>query len=177
MGETHYWIYALKDPRDHTVRYVGYSKNPEKRYGQHLLLIDKSRDKNEWIQELFSLHLLPELTLIDTAEIKVEAERKEAEWIQQYLRDGELLTNGVIPVPKIVTEEDYVTEKRLSREDEIVLDVIERAPRRSTMEECIEMSGLERRRFFQSLERLVRKRYVSGEFPIGFRRTKKPYTW
>ena len=30
------WIYALKDPRDDTYKYVGMSKNPSKRLKEHV---------------------------------------------------------------------------------------------------------------------------------------------
>ena len=30
------WIYALKDPRDDTYKYVGMSKNPSKRLKEHI---------------------------------------------------------------------------------------------------------------------------------------------
>lgn len=89
-------IYALVDPRDGKVRYVGASEEPEKRYKQHIVRsgaitrIDRSRGPEEfqrwrdegiafglWIQELDHLGLKPDLRLLsDSVDNWREVERE-----------------------------------------------------------------------------------------------------
>src|SRR5712692_6507182 len=59
-----HYIYLLRDPRDKSVRYVGRTKNPERRYTSHLN--DKCvgsyiRVRWDWISELRLMKLRPEM--------------------------------------------------------------------------------------------------------------------
>lgn len=64
------YIYALVDPRNNNVRYIGKANNPEERYKNH---INSSRDKNthkrNWISDLRSDGYRPELFILDTVDI------------------------------------------------------------------------------------------------------------
>jgi hypothetical protein len=52
-------IYALEDPRDNVVFYVGRTDNLYKRFIQHLQCAEDNHDKNTRIQELKKLGILP----------------------------------------------------------------------------------------------------------------------
>lgn len=64
------YIYALIDPRNNQVRYIGKSNNPKTRYRNHY---NPSRDKNthkrNWINELRNNELKPELLIIDEVDM------------------------------------------------------------------------------------------------------------
>ncbi|HUY80090.1 MAG TPA: GIY-YIG nuclease family protein [Ktedonobacterales bacterium] len=88
------FIYALIDPRDQTIRYIGKSNDPQFRLIRHI----RSRRigktiKNSWIISLISQGLLPVLQTIE--EVPVEHwEERERYWIQYYREQGSPLTNG-----------------------------------------------------------------------------------
>lgn len=92
-------IYALRDPRDGSVRYIGKAEDPAKRFRQHLqagqLMRYQSR-KNSWLKSLLTQGFEPELDILD----RVPADRAnaaECQWIDFY-RDfeGDRLTNGTL---------------------------------------------------------------------------------
>lgn len=56
-------IYALVDPRDDSIRYIGKTNSLKSRLSQHLK--DKSNlNKYNWVQELKSLSLIPLMTTL-----------------------------------------------------------------------------------------------------------------
>lgn len=61
------YIYALIDPRDFEVRYIGQTKNPTKRLKQHTLR-PGSIEKVKWIGELLSVGIFPEMAIINLVE-------------------------------------------------------------------------------------------------------------
>ena len=64
------YIYALIDPRNDNVKYIGKSNNPQERYKNH---INSSRDKNthkrNWIKLIKSEGYKPELLILDYVHI------------------------------------------------------------------------------------------------------------
>ncbi len=86
------YIYALIDPRDNEVRYIGYSHDPKKRLGVHLA--EKAHTKkNQWIRGLKKAGLKPILKIIDEAS-SAEIANLEIEWIARYKSQGAKLLNG-----------------------------------------------------------------------------------
>ena len=96
-----YYIYALIDPRDKLVRYIGISTDPKHRHRQH-----SRRGYNRciwrWARELELLGKSPVLHIVVTinreAETSDDAFRqivseREAYWIGEYLRLGAPLFN------------------------------------------------------------------------------------
>lgn len=58
-------VYGLVDPRDGALRYIGASKAPLRRYEQHLGRVGPpTRDMTEWLDELESEGLRPDLRLL-----------------------------------------------------------------------------------------------------------------
>lgn len=60
------YIYYLICPIDLTVKYVGKSKDPQKRYKQHVSKLDKLKTpKREWLEMLFSKGLMPKCKVVE----------------------------------------------------------------------------------------------------------------
>jgi hypothetical protein len=80
-------IYALVDPRDGTVRYVGKSTQPGDRLDQHISRPHKNRKLRSWIRTLNKKRERPEFHAIDLVALAdwPEAERK---WIAFYRERG-----------------------------------------------------------------------------------------
>lgn len=68
------FIYALSDPRNNQVRYIGKANNPEDRYKNHFNSArDKNTHKRNWINNVRKDGLRPELIIID--------EVPKSEWV------------------------------------------------------------------------------------------------
>jgi len=83
------WIYALVDPRDSTVRYVGMSRVPNQRFDQHC---DPSRANyraRPWISELIGAGLAPRMVVLSCVAHK-RWEEAERAWIRYFRRRGRL---------------------------------------------------------------------------------------
>lgn len=93
-------IYALIDPRTSAVHYVGMSKDPQKRYAQHLLDWT-NQNKNEWIAELKSGGLRPVLIILETNLDLKSAKVREEYWINFYAQQDMPLANITSPVLKL----------------------------------------------------------------------------
>lgn len=96
MGRTAL-VYALVDPRDQRIRYVGKTlrKYPNGRMAEHLreaTKTDRHTHKLCWIRQLVSEGYRPELVVLDTVPEDV-LEEKEREWIARLKERGEDLTN------------------------------------------------------------------------------------
>jgi hypothetical protein len=94
------FIYALIDPRDSSVRYVGCAIDIDKRLKEHLRSKNLSLPKYRWLAELKQQGLSPEVKILDVAETFAIAFNKEEYWIKEMLRSGEPLTNTFIKEDK-----------------------------------------------------------------------------
>lgn len=92
-------IYALIDPRDDAVRYVGQTGNLERRFAAHIseatvprygYWYDTPTPKSEWILELVSLGLQPLMKSICVVKW-IHAPVEENKWIEHYEPTGVLL--------------------------------------------------------------------------------------
>lgn len=87
------YIYALCDPRDNRVRYIGKTNNLRRRYGQHL--IEKTNThRTHWIQSLIEIGLAPHLIVIEEIAPEQDWEERERLWIARYRAMSNDLTNG-----------------------------------------------------------------------------------
>ena len=88
-------IYALIDPRDGTVRYIGVSKEVQTRLAQHLSETQNAR--RMWLSELKESGLSPEVEILETIEIEGDIDtsslEREQYWINALLQSGAPLTN------------------------------------------------------------------------------------
>lgn len=58
-------VYALRDPRDMRVRYIGSSINIEARYKKHCSATDGTLGKCEWIRALKAVGRRPDLLILE----------------------------------------------------------------------------------------------------------------
>jgi predicted GIY-YIG superfamily endonuclease len=86
------YIYALKDPRDNAIWYVGKSNDPRYRYHRHLFDKTSNRYKTQWMKDLLYSGHKPILMFLEKVEstFRLEAERH---WIELGYRRGWPLTN------------------------------------------------------------------------------------
>lgn len=87
-------IYALVDPRDDVVRYVGFSKFPRRRLRFHLKRRNSSRRLSAWVMELQRLGKQPRMIILERV-AEHEWEAIEKRWIAHYRSEpyGSLLLN------------------------------------------------------------------------------------
>jgi hypothetical protein len=86
-------IYALIDPRDWTVRYVGMTGDPGVRLSQHLADKRAPLPKREWIAELKSVNLQPLMVVLARAS-EAAAPDLEREHIAHFSAGGSLYNIG-----------------------------------------------------------------------------------
>jgi hypothetical protein len=87
------WVYALIDPRDNQVKYIGKSINPKARLREHILKCNKERTKKgNWVKKLLSLSLEPQMKLLKEAQ-HTEIPYWEEHYIKHYKFDGITLLN------------------------------------------------------------------------------------
>jgi GIY-YIG catalytic domain len=88
------YIYALVDPRDGRMRYIGKTTNPVKRFREHC------NDKNAklhrvcWIQSLKRQNLLPVMDILSELSDEANWQKEEMTWISCARDAGCDLTNG-----------------------------------------------------------------------------------
>jgi predicted GIY-YIG superfamily endonuclease len=92
-----YIIYALVDPRDESMRYIGITDNMPMRFKQHLREAGSITAKGMWLAELQRYGLRPAVRILE--EIQIEktqrylVEERERYWIQALEQSGVSLTN------------------------------------------------------------------------------------
>lgn len=86
---TRYFVYALIDPLDGAVRYVGCTANPEARWRQHLQEAKKGQSaKQKWMRTLLDLGVEPEMRKLGNSFSSAdEARSAERDWIARYGSD------------------------------------------------------------------------------------------
>lgn len=61
------YIYVLIDPRNEFVRYVGKTKNPNRRLAQHIYESNKIKcHKNNWLKQLLEAGVKPEMVIVES---------------------------------------------------------------------------------------------------------------
>lgn len=110
------FIYALIDPRNGNIRYIGKANNPRTRFNSHVFDLAKTK-KTNWIKSLVKIGLKPELLVIDEVLIS-EWIFWEMHYISLFKFYGFKLTNltdggeGGSLIKRIMTQE---TKEKLSR--------------------------------------------------------------
>jgi predicted GIY-YIG superfamily endonuclease len=89
-----YVIYALIDPRDNTVHYVGQTNDVYARFQQHIRCDGSSFTKNAWILELRAANKMVIMETLQEAETYQEALEREAYWIKHFEMLREPLSNA-----------------------------------------------------------------------------------
>lgn len=90
-----YSVYILIDPRDSSIRYVGISRQVERRYREHCRG-ESGVEVSAFVQELKAHNLLPQMQIVEEA-IPDEciAEMREYYWMDHFLAEGASLLNKI----------------------------------------------------------------------------------
>lgn len=88
-----YAVYALIDPRDNTVRYVGITDDVYGRFLQHIRGMDENYAKSVWIQELRALNKMVIMETLEECGGYEEACERELYWIRHFEMLKEPLMN------------------------------------------------------------------------------------
>jgi hypothetical protein len=97
-------IYALVDPRDDTIRYVGCAIVVEERFNQHLR--DRGNTpKCKWLAELKWHGLLPGLEILEVVDGFFGAFSREDYWRSKMLSAGMPLTNSIVSTVYLRSQE------------------------------------------------------------------------
>lgn len=91
------YIYALTDPRDNTVRYIGKTNNVNKRLSEHIKESGNTYKIN-WINNLSKQNLKPSIQIIDTA-TELTWKIKEQYWIGMFPDLTNLTSGGEGNIP------------------------------------------------------------------------------
>lgn len=106
------FIYALIDPIDNQVRYIGKSNNPDKRFLEHLRDYSKTH-KTCWIKSVLKTGNIPELEILDEVESE-EWKFWEGFYYELYKSWGFKLTNSVECGIGPLKVNEYTTNKRIA---------------------------------------------------------------
>jgi predicted GIY-YIG superfamily endonuclease len=97
MRELVYTIYALVDPRNNSIRYVGITDNMKMRYMHHLREAGACTAKGIWLAELQQERLQPEVKILEMMKLSKNqrsiAEDREIYWIKKLEASGISLVN------------------------------------------------------------------------------------
>jgi len=92
------YIYALVDPRDGQIKYIGQTINPDFRLNSHkkhkATFNSGGSYKSHWVRELYRLGLTPRMELLKEVS-KEQADEIEKETIKAYQEAGHKLVNIV----------------------------------------------------------------------------------
>jgi hypothetical protein len=90
-----WFIYALIDPRDNAVRYVGQTNEPSNRFSQHITAKPEiNLAKHQWIQELIAQGLEPRFEILECINVSpAVVDEREFYWIQHFQANNIKLTN------------------------------------------------------------------------------------
>jgi predicted GIY-YIG superfamily endonuclease len=102
-----YTIYALIDPRDLAVCYIGITNDVYDRFMQHLRCDGTNSAKDTWIAELKQENVMLIMKTLEVVETVEQARERETFWIHHHRFLGIPLFNQSIPsirLPKRVTQ-------------------------------------------------------------------------
>lgn len=114
-----YTVYALIDPRDYAVCYIGITNDVYERFFQHLRCDGTNPVKDAWITELRQANVLLIMKTLEVVEDAEKARERETFWIHHYQFLGVRLYNQAIPsirLPKRVTQPTLI-KMRTRREN------------------------------------------------------------
>lgn len=90
-----YIVYKLIDPRNNEIRYIGKSEQGINRLKEHLKpsSLKNNTHKDNWIKQLLSLGLKPEIEILEVCISPNELFEAEEKWYNHYKDLGSPLTN------------------------------------------------------------------------------------
>ncbi len=108
-------IYALIDPRDYAVCYIGITDDVYRRFFQHLSCDGDNPAKDAWITQLRLDNVMLIMKTLEVVPTVEQAREREAFWIQHYKFLGTPLLNQLIPsirLPKRMTQPALIKVRR-----------------------------------------------------------------
>lgn len=91
------WVtYALIDQRSTTVFYIGLTSDLRSRYISHVMNREVNRAKNQVIDELRAVGMIPYCRTLAVDETERAGRESERYWIQAFTEAGEPLTNSEV---------------------------------------------------------------------------------
>lgn len=135
-----YLIYALVDPRDSTIRYIGRSSSGVRRPYAHMAPSALRKDntpKGKWIREIRAIGLRPSISVLeefDTPEPLVESERT---WIQRLKPQLFNVDPGGYPGPQAPIHSQRIAESHRKNGHRPTPEVIRLATQRAHEPEAI----------------------------------------
>jgi len=116
------YVYALIDPSNGEIFYIGCTVNPATRLSLHIsnsktYQISYNR-KERRIREILAKGLKPELKILEETTVKDQRDR-EHYWLQKYIADGGDITNSVpviLDIPYLELLDKYNYTKRIHAE-------------------------------------------------------------
>ncbi len=91
-----YAVYALIDPTDQLIYYVGQTRKPSVRFAQHLTMRHHKGNKAAWLRRLGQQGQQPHMQILEFVEGQEAALAKEQEWIRHFIEKGMPLLNGEV---------------------------------------------------------------------------------
>jgi hypothetical protein len=91
-----YVIYALEDPRNNLIFYVGRTDNLYERFIDHIRCKENNEEKNRIMHELKALDLLPIPRTLERVHSLQEASEREYYWVKHYDHLGMPLANASV---------------------------------------------------------------------------------
>jgi hypothetical protein len=76
------YIYALIDPRDNAVRFVGCAGDIDERLRQHMRSKNLGLPKYRWLAELKQSGLSPRLEILETVDVYLPTFAREEYWVK-----------------------------------------------------------------------------------------------
>jgi predicted GIY-YIG superfamily endonuclease len=109
-----YTVYALLDPRDQSVKYIGITKDVYSRMRQHSRCEGNNTAKNAWITELQREQLMFIMHSLEKVRTFEQALKREEAWIKAYLDAGISLLNIAVAqsYQKLSSQPDVVSSGR-----------------------------------------------------------------
>ena len=89
-----YVVYALVDPDDHLIYYVGQTSRPKGRLAWHLFKWPLRSAKAAWMQSLKDRGKQPIMQMLEIITSREEALAREQRWIKHWLQQGMPLVNA-----------------------------------------------------------------------------------
>lgn len=89
------WVtYCLIDPRSTSIFYVGLTNDIRERFIAHIMNREVNRAKNQIIDELRAVGMLPYCRTLDVSDTERIGRESERNWIAAFLEVGEPLCNA-----------------------------------------------------------------------------------
>ena len=121
------YIYALIDPRDRSIRYIGQTDDIERRYLEHTDRTENTT-KGAWIADLRRLGTKPVIALLEQVENDQDINYREKWWIVLGKRQGWRLTNIANPSSRRTVFSELFSEHLRQEHDAFMSAIHDRAP-------------------------------------------------